>query len=273
MKIKVIFISISLIIALGYYYVQNFPSGAILIRNSFFTTAFKFNIYDSPVQNVIFIDNFKVLSSYKNFKKKLDSTNNVVPKKYTFNLEIQKIISIANITDTIYNGKFSGGGTYANLYDLENHLLNPDRGGRCSDYSEYFLSQLILNGFVAREVSNLNHTTIEVYVKSLRKWILVDSQFDILILDSEQNILNALEIASFKSEELVFFSFNKKLFGFYKNFPECYVSNRPFRQIVYSLDSRVFTFDKYRKYFPNRKLHSIFMTVFFEKNKMIYNEQ
>ena len=156
MKTKLIFISIISIFALCYFYINNYPSQAIEIRNLLFTKKITSNIYGTPIYTGILVDNFDVISKYENFKKKLDSTNSLVPRKYTFNLEVQKIISIANITDTINNGKFAGGGTYSDLQDLEDHLLNVNRGGRCSDYSEYFLSQLILNGFIAREVSNLN---------------------------------------------------------------------------------------------------------------------
>jgi hypothetical protein len=212
-----------------------------------------------------------VLNKYKHFRRKLNFSNSILPVKYKTNKELAKIVAIANITDTVYNGIFSGGGTYTNLYDLEDHLLNPNRGGRCSDYSEYFLSQLLLNGFCAREVSNLNHTAIEVYLKTLDKWIWVDSQFDLFVMDLDKNILNAIEIANYKKEELVFYSFNKKLFGFYKNFPECYITNRPFSQLVYSVDSRVFKSNDYRLYFPNRIFHSVFMTIFFDKSRLIYN--
>jgi hypothetical protein len=273
LKAKIIAILTISTFAMGIFFVNFFPNEAIKIRNLAFTKTFKYSIYNAPIYNKLLIDNFEVLSKYKRYQKKLNLINSLLPTKYKSNIELEKILAIANITDTVYNGIFAGGGTYSNLSDLESHLLNPSRGGRCSDYSEYFLSQLILNGFVAREVSNLNHTAIEVYLTSLNKWIWVDSQFDILVLDGEGNILNGLEISKLKTESLVFFSFNKKLQGFYKKFPECYISNNPFKQIVYSLDSRVFTFDLYRKYFPNRKLHSIFMTIFLEKNKMIYNEQ
>jgi hypothetical protein len=249
------------------------PEYGLKIRKYFFTKNIDFDIkHIYKKNNEILFDDSETLKDYSEFKKSLSSNYLILPEKYKLNSELEKVLSIALITNKLNNGINAGGGTYVDLKDLEDHLLNPERGGRCSDYSEYFLSQLILNGFEAREVSNLNHTAVEVYLNSLNKWIWVDSQLDVLILDSNQNVLNAFEISNLEVDEIFFFPFNKNLENDYKKFPECYILNNPFQQIVYSIDSRVFKFDKLRKHFFDRKLHSIFVTIILEKNKLLYNE-
>lgn len=271
MYLKIISIVVFIITVLGVFFLTLFPSQAIKLRETIFTKKFNYSIYNYPNSQNILIDDIDVLSRYRNFKRTVNFSNSALPNKFKSNEEIGKIVAIANLTDTIYNGKLSGGGKYIDLFDLENHLLDPNRGGRCSDYSEYFLAQLLLNGFFAREVSNLNHTAIEVYVKSLKKWIWVDSQFDLFILDFSGNILNAYEISRLSQNEFVFYPFNKKLFNFYKKFPECYISKKAFSQLVYSVDSRVFESNDYRGYISSRLAHSVLMTVFFEKSRMILN--
>jgi hypothetical protein len=250
-----------------------YPELGLKIRSFFFTENIDFDIkHVYEKNNTILFDDSQTLKDYSGFKKRLSSNYLILPEKHKLNSELEKVLNIALITNKLYNGLNAGGGTYVDLEDLEDHLLNPERGGRCSDYSEYFLSQLILNGFEAREVSNLNHTAVEVYLNSLNKWIWVDSQLDVLILDTNENVLNAFEISNFDVDEKVFFPFNKNLENDYKRFPECYILNNPFQQITYSIDSRVFKFDKLRKYFFDRKLHSIFVTIILEKNKLLYNE-
>jgi len=271
--LKLLIILISIIFTAAFFFIYYNPEYGLKFREYFFTK----NIHSELKEiykkdSMILLDDSRTLKDYLWFMESLESEYLILPAKYELNSELEKILSIALITSKLNNGPNAGGGTYVDLEDLRDHLLNPERGGRCSDYSEYFLAQLILHGFVAREVSNLNHTAIEVFVNSLNKWIWVDSQLDVLILDSNQNVLNAFEISNLEVDEIFFFPFNKNLQNDYKKFPECYILNDPFQQISYSIDSRIFKFDKSRKYFFNRKLHSIFVTLVLEKNKLLYNE-
>jgi hypothetical protein len=66
--------------------------------------------------------------------------------------------------------------------------------GCCSDYSEVFLAWAALTGIRAREVSNEKHTIVEVLDPRVRKWILVDPTYQLMIYDAEKQPLSLLGV-------------------------------------------------------------------------------
>jgi hypothetical protein len=64
------------------------------------------------------------------------------------------------------------------------------------------------NGFIAREVHNLEHTFNEVYDKKNKKWIWIDSQYKLVAFNSEGELLNIYEIfKNYQSDKNINFSF------------------------------------------------------------------
>ena len=101
---------------------------------------------------------------------------------------------------------------------MENFYWVKNGGGCCSDHSQVFLAILLSNGFVAREVHNLEHTFNEVYDRKNKKWIWIDSQFKLVAFNTSGVLLNMYEIFTYyQSNKKIIFSFfgdkNDALYG------------------------------------------------------------
>jgi hypothetical protein len=250
--------------------VKKYPDQLISIRERLFTKSYEHDIYKSPsASNSLSIyDSPERIKQYKQkFLIRLPGEQILsLPKEFKISdKELLNVLRIACITDTINDGINAGGGTYKNLEELKDHLLNPSRGGRCSDYSEFFIAQSTFLDFKSREIKNKLHTTNEVYLPKLKKWIWIDSQFDLIATDSMGNVMNAYEIAH--STKIKLIPFNKKLQKHYLHFLNLY-SKDAFSELIYSIDSRILYFDSFRELFPKRIYHSIFTTFFLEKRRL-----
>ena len=91
---------------------------------------------------------------------------------------------------------------------IENFYWVKNGGGCCSDHSQVFLAILLSNGFVAREVHNLEHTFNEVYDRKNKKWIWIDSQYKLIAYNTSGESLSFYEIFDYyQSDKIINFSF------------------------------------------------------------------
>ena len=91
---------------------------------------------------------------------------------------------------------------------MENFYWVKNGGGCCSDHSQIFLAILLSNGFVAREVHNLEHTLNEVYDRKNKKWIWIDSQYKLVAYNTSGESLGLYEIFEYyQSGKMINFSF------------------------------------------------------------------
>ena len=132
-------------------------------------------------------------------------------KEGTFLDSLKQIVNLFS-----RNGGSGCGAHSKNL--MENFYWVKNGGGCCSDHSQVFLAILLSNGFVAREVHNLEHTFNEVYDRKNKKWIWIDSQFKLVAFNTSGVLLNMYEIFTYyQSNKKIIFSFfgdkNDALYG------------------------------------------------------------
>ena len=115
--------------------------------------------------------------------------------------------SLKQMVNSFSRNGGSGCGTHSDNL-IENFYWVKNAGGCCSDHSQIFLAILLSNGFIAREVHNLEHTFNEVYDKKNKKWIWIDSQYKLVAFNSEGELLNIYEIfKNYQSDKNINFSF------------------------------------------------------------------
>jgi hypothetical protein len=115
--------------------------------------------------------------------------------------------SLKQMVNSFSRNGGQGCGTHSNNL-MENFYWVKNAGGCCSDHSQVFLAILLSNGFIAREVHNLEHTFNEVYDKKNKKWIWIDSQYKLVAFNSEGELLSLYEIfKNYRSDNNINFSF------------------------------------------------------------------
>ena len=125
--IKLFIILIFIISTTIFSIIYHDPEYGLKIREYFFTKNISFDIkHIYKKNNEILFDDSETLKDYLGFKKSLNLDYLILPDKYELNSELEKILSIALITNKLNNGINAGGGTYVDLEDLEDHLLNPE---------------------------------------------------------------------------------------------------------------------------------------------------
>ena len=125
--------------------------------------------------------------------------------------------SVKQVVNLFSRNGGTGCGTHSNNL-MKNFYWVKNGGGCCSDHSQVFLALLLSNGFVAREVHNLDHTFNEVYDRKNKKWIWIDSQFKLVAFNTSGVLLNMYEIFTYYlSDKKIVFSFfgdkNDALYG------------------------------------------------------------
>ena len=115
--------------------------------------------------------------------------------------------SVKQIVNLFSRNGGPGCGIHSNNL-MENFYWVKNGGGCCSDHSQVFLALLLSNGFIAREVHNLEHTFNEVYDRKNKKWIWIDSQFKLVAYNTSGELLNLYEIFEYyQSGKMINFSF------------------------------------------------------------------
>lgn len=161
--------------------------------------------------------------------------------KLNFSNQISLIDSLLILINNYFpTSRFERGcGYYSD--DLLNNLKWVKSGeGCCSDYSQIFIAYCNNNGILAREISNLNHTFIEVYDYLNKRWIWFDPTYSLVAKSLQGEFLSTLDIQNYQFANKKYFYYKlsldtlnnrEKLTKFYA-YPESYGGKHAFSVLL-----------------------------------------